>query len=69
MAHFPLARRAWPGEHGTATHRPCFATFPLGQSSFGVGRDRIHNRSTSYAIHLWLRLAGHAAPCLSALGW
>ncbi len=40
-----------------------------GQSNYGVGRDRIHNRSTSYAIHLWLRLAGHEAPCLSALGW
>jgi hypothetical protein len=40
-----------------------------GQSSFGVGRDRIHNRSTTYATHLWLRLAGHRAPCLSALGW
>jgi hypothetical protein len=41
----------------------------FGQSSYGVGRDRIHNRSTSYAGHLWLRLAGHNAPCLSALGW
>ncbi len=40
-----------------------------GQSSFGVGRDRIHNRSTAYAAHLWLRLAGKQAPVFSALGW
>ncbi|MFO7899571.1 MAG: hypothetical protein R6V58_11000 [Planctomycetota bacterium] len=40
-----------------------------GQSSYGVGRDRIHNRSTSYAGNLWLRLAGEAAPCLSPLAW
>lgn len=40
-----------------------------GQSNYGVGRDRIHNRDVSYAIHLWLRLAGFAAPCLSAVAW
>ncbi len=40
-----------------------------GQSSFGVGRDRIHNRSTAYAAHLWMRLAGHKIPCFSALNW
>jgi hypothetical protein len=40
-----------------------------GQSSFGVGRDRIHNRSTAYAAHLWMRLAGHTIPCFSALNW
>lgn len=40
-----------------------------GQSSYGVGRDRIHNRSTNYAGHLYLRLAGHAAPCLSVVNW
>jgi len=40
-----------------------------GQSNYGVSRDRIHNRSTNYSIHLNLRLAGHDAPCLRALGW
>jgi len=40
-----------------------------GQSNYGVGRDRIHNRSTSYSIHLNLRLAGHEAPCFSAVAW
>jgi hypothetical protein len=40
-----------------------------GQSNYGVGRDRLHNRDTNYGIHLFLRLAGHAAPCLSALAW
>ena len=40
-----------------------------GQSNYGVGRDRIHNRSTTYATHLWLRLAGHRAPCFSAFDW
>jgi hypothetical protein len=40
-----------------------------GQSSYGSIRDRIHNRDTAYGLHLFLRLAGHEAPCLSALGW
>jgi hypothetical protein len=41
----------------------------FGQSNYGVSRDRVHNRSTSYGAHLWLRLAGYDAPCLSAVGW
>ena len=41
----------------------------FGQSNYGVGRDRIHNRSTTYAMHLYLRLAGCQAPCLSSGGW
>ena len=41
----------------------------FGQSNYGVSRDRIHNRSTSYAIHLYLRLSGGKAPCLSAVAW
>ncbi len=41
----------------------------FGQSNYGVGRDRIHNRSTTYAMHFYLRLAGCQAPCLSAMGW
>jgi hypothetical protein len=40
-----------------------------GQSNYGMGRDRIHNRSTNYAIHLWLRLAGHRAPCFAVTDW
>jgi hypothetical protein len=40
-----------------------------GQSNYGVGRDRIHNRSTNYAGHLYLRLAGYDAPCLSVVDW
>ena len=40
-----------------------------GQSNYGVGRDRLHNRDTNYGIHLFLRLAGHKAPVLSALAW
>jgi hypothetical protein len=40
-----------------------------GQSTYGVSRDRIHNRSTSYGAHLYLRLAGYDAPCLTSIGW
>jgi hypothetical protein len=40
-----------------------------GQTSFGVSRERIHHRDTSYAMHLYLRLAGYQAPVLSAFGW
>jgi len=40
-----------------------------GQSSFGSIRCRIHSRDTAYALHLFLRLAGFEAPCLSARGW
>jgi hypothetical protein len=40
-----------------------------GQSNYGVSRDRIHNRSTHYAIHMYLRLSGYQAPCLSAVNW
>ena len=54
-------------ENGHADRRAYGGLY--GQSNYGVGRDRIHNRSTNYAIHLWLRLAGQEAPCLSALGW
>jgi len=53
--HDPRDRRAYGGFWG--------------QSNYGVGRDRIHNRSTNYGGHLYLRLAGHAAPCLSVVGW
>ncbi len=53
--HDPRDRRAYGGFWG--------------QSNYGVGRDRIHNRSTSYGGHLFLRLAGHDAPCLSVTQW
>ena len=41
----------------------------FGQSNYGVGRDRIHNRDASYGGHLYLRLAGQKAPVLSSLDW
>lgn len=40
-----------------------------GQCNYGVSRDRIHNRSTSYSMYLYLRLAGGACPIASAVGW
>ncbi|HOX05097.1 MAG TPA: hypothetical protein PK280_01745 [Planctomycetota bacterium] len=40
-----------------------------GQSSFGVSPDRVHQRDTNYGMHLYLRLAGHEAPVVSAFGW
>jgi len=54
-------------ETGTGDRRAYGGLY--GQSNYGVSRDRIHNRSTSYSIHLNLRLAGRAAPCLSAVAW
>ena len=41
-----------------------------GQSNFGVGRDWIHHRSTSYSIALYLRLEGKIdVPYLHCLHW
>lgn len=41
-----------------------------GQTSYGVGRDRIHHRSTGYSINYYLkRLPGHWPSSFSAYGW
>lgn len=46
-----------------------------GQSSYGIGRDRIHHRSTGYSINFYLKLEALENPALpwprgfSAFGW
>ncbi|MCL2639861.1 MAG: hypothetical protein FWD53_03355 [Phycisphaerales bacterium] len=40
-----------------------------GQSSYGVSRDRIHHRSTGYAMIMLARLLGGNTPYYSSWGW
>jgi hypothetical protein len=40
-----------------------------GQGNYAHTRDVVHGRDTSYALQLWLRLAGHRAATYTVLDW